>query len=317
MGIVIKKFNKNNTPQSVIEESMNIDESLGVNSGVRRQEIIIKREISDVELEKEIIIYMKSKGKILERKDIEYLLSRYFEVKDRNTWQHIVSFFIDMFNSIKAVGTSTQLGDINSPEEYAVVIDTAMNRFLGASMYPFIKSLVSFFVIYAVIFLVGFILIMINVWLFIFLFGPLAIIEISLHAANIISLFKNLKKTRMILLDVCYQIDGTILEMRRNGGDEVEIDALEQVKKKIMKNNLITQKGFEKYKNRQLGIMESADIKLIKTTYGFEGREAVERRIQQKILEYHIPLIEEYMDFNFENFDDGFSVDKSEDVPSY
>ena len=59
MGIVIKKFNKNNTPQSVIEESMNIDESLGVNSGVRRQEIIIKREISDVELEKEIIIYMK------------------------------------------------------------------------------------------------------------------------------------------------------------------------------------------------------------------------------------------------------------------
>ena len=317
MGIVIKKFNKNNTPQSQIEESYNYNESLNVgNANGVRQDIIIKRDLSEDELEKEIISYMKSKGKILERKDIDYLLSRYFEVKDRNMWQAIVSFFSDMFNSIKAL-KHADYGDIEKPEEYAVIIDTAMHRFLGANMYPFLKSLITFFTIFGSRLLVGMVLIMINVWLFLFLVGPLALIEITLHAANIISLFKNLKKTRMILLDVCYQIDGTILEMRRNGGDEVEIDALEQVKKKIMKNNLITQKGFEKYKNRQLGIMESADIKLIKTTYGFEGKEAVERRIQQKILEYHIPLIEEYMDFNFENFDDGFSVDKSEDVPSY
>lgn len=317
MGIVIKKFNKNNTPQSQIEESYNYNESLNVgNTNGVRQDIIIKRDLSEDELEKEIISYMKSKGKILERKDIDYLLSRYFEVKDRNMWQAIVSFFSDMFNSIKAL-KHADYGDIEKPEEYAVIIDTAMHRFLGANMYPFLKSLITFFTIYGLMYLVGMVLIMINVWLFLFLVGPLALIEITLHAANIISLFKNLKKTRMILLDVCYQIDGTILEMRSNGGDEVEIDALEQTKKKIMKNNLITQKGLEKYKNRQLGIMESTDIKLIKTTYGFEGKEAVERRIQQKILEYHIPLIEEYMDFNFENFDDGFSVDKSEDVPSY
>ena len=40
-------------------------------------------------------------------------------------------------------------------------------------------------------YLVGMVLIMINVWLFLFLVGPLALIEITLHAANIISLFKN------------------------------------------------------------------------------------------------------------------------------
>ena len=45
MGIVIKKFNKNNTPQSQIEESYNYNESLNVgNANGVRQDIIIKRD---------------------------------------------------------------------------------------------------------------------------------------------------------------------------------------------------------------------------------------------------------------------------------
>ena len=46
MGIVIKKFNKNNTPQSQIEESYNYNESLNVgNANGVRQDIIIKRDL--------------------------------------------------------------------------------------------------------------------------------------------------------------------------------------------------------------------------------------------------------------------------------
>jgi hypothetical protein len=218
MGIVIKKFNKNNTPQSQIEESYNYNESLNVgNANGVRQDIIIKRDLSEDELEKEIISYMKSKGKILERKDIDYLLSRYFEVKDRNMWQAIVSFFSDMFNSIKAL-KHADYGDIEKPEEYAVIIDTAMHRFLGANMYPFLKSLITFFTIYGLMYLVGMVLIMINVWLFLFLVGPLALIEITQQTSNniILVFFKFLNKEIILAAcsdngDVNFTISGTLI----------------------------------------------------------------------------------------------------------
>jgi hypothetical protein len=238
------------------------------------------------------------------------------ETKNRSVWQQIVSFFVDLMESVRVGVSGAEPGSITTAEEYGVIIDTAIHRYLGAYMYPLIKGLLMWLTISAILFVVGMVLIFINVFLFYLLYVPLVLIEISVNAVNILTYFKNMKKTRMILLDTCYQIDGTILEMRKNDGSEVEIDTLEQVKKRIMRNNLITEKGLDRYKNKQLKLMETPEIKQIRTVFGFEGNEAVERRVQQKILEYHIPLIEDYMDFSFDSFDDGFSAPKSEDVPS-
>lgn len=282
------------TRSNVLESCKNLAESLGV--GPQGQDIIIiKKQISEEEFTKQVVEIMRDKGKILDSNDIDFLLGKYIECKDLTLWEKIKDFFIRLIRDLKvSVG---DLGQIKTSEQYIAVLDDTLGQVLGNLLLPLVMQVCLIVVVQVATYLIGtFIAMALGWFLAMLLFPFLLAVAITVDIALWVTFFKNVRKSRLMMLDTCYQIDGTIKDMELRKEDPAKIELLKQVKARIMKHALITHKGLEKYKMKQLSISQSAidSIALVRRI----DPDKAQKRYVELLCETHLPIIEDYFDFD-------------------